>query len=249
MQQAVLLRQPFVERAPDGHCSGLDRFEAGAERSHQTLSVEAPANTFHGRTRISHAARVAICDWNSGGSTSQSRTPPFRESRRGRHRLNHRARSGGPAPRRACHTGSTLISLRTARSRRDNASPSAERDAYQISAIVDRAGRDMARRQLCRTPPSALRETDSETRRDCCATSRRFRESVRQLQVWFGQGGSPAAAQFVENLGGRSKTARLRGLPRRRESLVQRAALLVCEVVALVVCEPRRTSRYRRRRR
>lgn len=58
-----------------------------------------------------------------------------------------------------------------------------------------------------------------------------------QLQVWFGQGGSPAAAQFVENRGSRSKTTRLRGLPRRRESLVQRATLLVCEVVALVVCD------------
>ena len=44
------------------------------------------------------------------------------------------------------------------------------------------------------------------------------------------------SAQFVENRGSRSKTTRLRGLPRRRERLVQRATLLVCEVVALVVC-------------
>ena len=57
----------------------------------------------------------------------------------------------------------------------------------------------MARRRRCRTPPSALGGTDSATRRGSCATSRRFRESVHQLQVWFGQEGSPAAAQFVEN--------------------------------------------------
>ena len=64
----------------------------------------------------------------------------------------------------------------------------------------------MERRRLRRTPPSAPRGTDSATRRDCCTTSRRFRESVDQLQVWFGQGRSPAAAQFVENRGSRSKS-------------------------------------------
>ena len=58
-----------------------------------------------------------------------------------------------------------------------------------------------------------------------------------QLQVWFGRGGSPVAAQFVVNLGGRSKRTRLGGLPRRRERLVQRSTLFVCEVVALVVCD------------
>ena len=47
MHQAVLLRQPLVERTRDGHRSRFDRFEAGAKRSHQTLAVETLANAFH----------------------------------------------------------------------------------------------------------------------------------------------------------------------------------------------------------
>jgi hypothetical protein len=44
VQQAVLLRESFIESARDGHSSRLDRLESGADRPHEPLSVKALTN-------------------------------------------------------------------------------------------------------------------------------------------------------------------------------------------------------------
>jgi hypothetical protein len=48
MKQAVLLCQPFAEAARDGHRPGLDPIRHGAKRAHESLSLKALANAFHG---------------------------------------------------------------------------------------------------------------------------------------------------------------------------------------------------------
>jgi hypothetical protein len=65
--------------------------------------------------------------------------------------------------------------------------------------------------------------------------SRRFRGSVRLLQVWFGPAASPVTTQLVQNGGRWPETARLGGVPGGRQRLVQGATLLVGKVVTVIV--------------
>ena len=68
----MLLRQPCVEAACDGHGPGLDRFECSTERTHEPLSAKALANAIHGESRVTsllppHTNAVAIGSFHARG--------------------------------------------------------------------------------------------------------------------------------------------------------------------------------------